>query len=120
MSQVPFFKIRRKTDGLFSMGGSNPSFNKKGKTWTGKGHITNHVRQLDRRWGKPDPYEDCELVTCEIVITDREDMPDYMVAADAKKAVKDANQKEARLKHDREYLLEQQKKIEQQLKAMGT
>lgn len=124
MSQVPFYKIRRKTDNLFSMGGSRPSFNKKGKTWTGKGHITNHVHQLDKkcyRTGKKiDPYADCEIVTCEMVIIDQEDMQDYMVAIAAKKAVKDANNREDRLIQQKEYLLEQQQIIEQKLKAMGT
>ena len=65
------FKIRRNSDGLFSMGGSTPGFNKTGKIWKQKGHVTSHLGQL---WGYNRPctypqrhvYEDCEIVPYEL------------------------------------------------------
>lgn len=36
------YKIRR-SDGLFSKGGMSPSFSKKGKVWTSKGAVSNHI-----------------------------------------------------------------------------
>jgi len=71
------FKIRR-SDGLFSMGGSTPGFNKTGKMWTHKGHLTRHLGQLDNRRhhrslkGRPGlskVYDDCEIVSYELVET---------------------------------------------------
>ena len=58
------YKIRR-SDGMFSMGGSFPRFNKTGKIWKQPGHLTNHLNQLWRR--KDDHYDDCEIVEYEIV-----------------------------------------------------
>ena len=43
------YKIRRKTDGLFSSGGTDPSFSKKGKIWNARGHVTSHISQLTDR-----------------------------------------------------------------------
>lgn len=73
------YKIRRKSDGLFSKGGSTPSFSKIGKIWKQKGHLTSHVNQL---WNnglgyrnhthpyQKHVYEDCEIVSYEIVETE--------------------------------------------------
>ena len=41
-----FFKIRRKSDGKFSSGGSEPTFTKRGKIWTTRGAVTLHLRQV--------------------------------------------------------------------------
>lgn len=55
------YKIRRKSDGLFSMGGTTPRFNKLGKIWKQKNHLTNHLQQVSQKY-----YEDCVLVAYEI------------------------------------------------------
>jgi hypothetical protein len=68
------FKIRRNSDGLFSMGGSTPGFNKTGKIWKQKGHVTSHLSQL---WGRNGTgtyterhvYADCEIVPYELTET---------------------------------------------------
>jgi hypothetical protein len=39
------FKIRSKTTGLFSTGGTSATFTTKGKTWTGMGPLKAHLRQ---------------------------------------------------------------------------
>jgi len=63
------YKIRRKSDGLFSSGGSYPHFTKVGKIWRQKGHLTNHLNYLlgDRSWKGSTPYDDCEIVSYELV-----------------------------------------------------
>lgn len=43
---VKIYRIRRKRDGLFSSGGMNPRFNKKGKIWQGLGPLKNHLNLL--------------------------------------------------------------------------
>mgnify|MGYP006928179905 CR=1 FL=1 len=57
------YKIRRKSDGFFSNGGSTPGFTKRGKLWKGMGPLNNHINILY----KPSVYADCELVTFELV-----------------------------------------------------
>ncbi len=46
------FRIRKEGTQLYSTGGSNPKFNKLGKTWTGKGALKLHLRLFitDRNW----------------------------------------------------------------------
>lgn len=46
MATVKIFRIRRKTDGLYSTGGQNPKFTKKGKIWQGLGPLKNHLNLL--------------------------------------------------------------------------
>lgn len=41
------YKIQAE-NGLFSTGGSTPQFTTKGKVWTGRGGVTNHLQILDR------------------------------------------------------------------------
>ena len=60
------YKIRRATDGLFSTGGTVPSFNKKGKTWSHRGHVSSHLSQLSDKQ-KSHSYKDCEVVAYEIL-----------------------------------------------------
>ena len=70
------YKIRRRSDGLFSGGGSMPHFSKKGKIWKQRGHLTSHLNQLWHggitNWNYTHPhqthiYEDCEIVPYEII-----------------------------------------------------
>jgi hypothetical protein len=56
------FKIRR-SDGLFSMGGANPNFNKVGKIWKQKGHLTSHLTCVaDGGWKGTKPYDESLMV----------------------------------------------------------
>ena len=71
MAQV--FKIRRKSDGLFSTGGTGPQWSKKGKMWTGRGPLSNHLALV-----RANSYTDAELITYELVeqIIDVESLED--------------------------------------------
>ncbi len=60
------YKIRRRTDGLFSTGGDNPEFIVNGKIWKQIGHIKNHLNLIFKE--AKDLYNDCDLVTFEYVI----------------------------------------------------
>lgn len=67
------FKIRRKSDGLFSEGSFHPRFTAKGKVWRNKQSIQAHFGQFDpERLRKS--YKDCELVVCELVVTEATSM----------------------------------------------
>lgn len=76
------YKIRRKSDGLFSTGGWNPEFSKTGKTWKRKGDLSNHFALMCdqyytrlRKTSMNDVYEGCEIVAIEIVEVEKSVMP---------------------------------------------
>ena len=60
------FKIRRRTDGLFSKGGVEPTFSKTGKVWKRRGDVSGHLSQLNRRTIR-EFYENCEVVEFSII-----------------------------------------------------
>lgn len=43
---MKIYKIRRKSDGLFSLGGASPKWGKIGKTWTSKRALKLHLSML--------------------------------------------------------------------------
>ena len=56
------YKIRRKTDGLYSTRGRYPTFSKTGKIWKEKHHLKNHLRLYSTNT----EYSDCEVVQFEM------------------------------------------------------
>ena len=118
------YKIRRRTDGLFSMGGSTPSFNKKGKIWKQRGHLTSHINQL---WNSGlsysssnntgHVYKDCEIVPYEIVETPVEGTQTIMGYIADRKAEKHDQAIKAKLKYElnqKELRHEQYNKLKQE------
>ncbi len=114
------YKIRDKTTGLFSRGGSR-SYNlwtKEGKSWTNIGHVKNHMSQFIRSQSekvKDYPYENAEIL--EVVInyemcfkSDANDLFTEIIEKRAK------TEKEWQDKH-RKWEEEQERKQLQQLKA---
>ena len=61
-----FYKIKRRSDGLFSAGGHYPNFSKKGKIWRTMGHLRNHLNSIAP--SERDVYDDCDIV--ELVSTE--------------------------------------------------
>lgn len=57
------YKIRRKSDGLFSTGGCWPTFKANGKAWSTKGALNGHLSQNPK-------YVDCEIVEYALVQTE--------------------------------------------------
>ena len=109
------FKIRN-IEGLFSTGGTYPSFNKKGKTWTQRGHITSHLSQL-REYEKKAMYAGCTVVEFEMIevgevseVLDWQPLPSTVRAKEL--------EEQRRLEREKEYKLRQIAKLEEQLKRM--
>lgn len=56
--KIKFYKVKDITTGLYSCGGVEPIFNKRGKTWNNIGHIKSHLigvkqhmeTQQNRQW----------------------------------------------------------------------
>ena len=86
-----FYKIRRKSDGLFSTGGSSPRFSKQGKSWSSRGNLDRHLGMLlqypDRHWGLPQ-YEDCEVITFITEVTDYEPVEKFVAVVAERKQMK--------------------------------
>ncbi|MFA5048260.1 MAG: hypothetical protein WC516_04530 [Patescibacteria group bacterium] len=61
MAEEIFYKIKRRSDDLFSNGGSYPKFTKKGKIWRTLGHLRSHLNSVGILRGFQ-IYEDCEIV----------------------------------------------------------
>lgn len=57
---MPTFKIRRKSDGLYSTGGLYPHFTKSGKVWGSKQALKKHFEQFTHE-RLVALYDDCEI-----------------------------------------------------------
>ena len=66
------YKIINK-DGLFSTGGMDISFHKKGKEWKEKRHLISHLTQTIR-CGEESEYENCDVIKFELKEVDRYDI----------------------------------------------
>src|SRR5271157_5755914 len=62
------YKIRRRSDGLFSAGGGWPNFKKKGKQWPSLGALHAHFNMVTAgiHGGRSERYDNCEIVDIEI------------------------------------------------------
>lgn len=65
-SKITIYKIRSKVTGLFSKGGSDPSFSKVGKIWKRTGDISSHFTQLTNHGIATYRAKDVEVITMEI------------------------------------------------------
>lgn len=91
------YKIRRKSDGLFSTGGSVPSWTENGKTWNTRGALSNHMAQLrdpyySRTRRIDDIYGDAEVVVIEVVYNPVNAIPALEWTVTAKTAMAKAAQ----------------------------
>jgi hypothetical protein len=108
------YKIRRRSDGLFSGGGTYPTFSKKGKVWTARGHITSHLSQFGDI-NKKSYYKDCEVVCIEIreVDTDTTDVFEWK-PTDATLRAKELEE-QRKLEREKKRKLEEIARLDQQL-----
>jgi hypothetical protein len=58
-----YYKIRR-SDGLYSTGGMDPDFQKKGKVWREKHHLSNHLNQCRN---VDYIYRNCKVIEFEVI-----------------------------------------------------
>lgn len=81
IAMLKIYKIRKKgTTDLFSSGGSNPRWTKKGKTWGSMSHVTSHLghqedlaKNHQSRWQRYNGYAnyaDAEVVVFNVVEDD--------------------------------------------------
>lgn len=114
------YKIRRKSDGLFSTGGSWPSFNKKGKIWSQRNHVTSHIGQVGG-YGKKlkDFYADCEVVLLELIENELEVIP-AMEWKETDKTTRSKELEEARQKKRQlEYLARRKAELEKEIASIN-
>lgn len=103
------YKIRRKSDGLFSTGGMCPRWEKSGKTWKKVGHVRCHLGQFGTStFGNVrSPYYDCELVTQRLVVhcaeAQTESLEDFISETQAKRATKARKERESQARYQVEY-----------------
>jgi hypothetical protein len=76
------YKIRRKSDGLYSNGGQEPIFSKRGKIWMGVGDIKNHFNVIRKCHTSKKYlevlYKGCEIVTFILNPMDRVDVNEFV------------------------------------------
>jgi hypothetical protein len=110
--------IRRKSDGLFSTGGTSPTFNGKGKQWKARNHVTSHMKQVGSSYSrktKADYYHDCEVVTFEVVMSEVEAIP-ALEWKESDKTIRSKELQEIRRKaYDLEYAIRQKQRLEAEL-----
>ena len=72
MSNKKLYMIRNTETGLFSTGGSYPTFATKGKMWTTTGALTSHIKLVTKRYGLSRNFDTAEIFKsvyklCEVV-----------------------------------------------------
>ena len=77
-------------EGLFSKGGTNPSFTKRGKIWTNIGHVKSHIHMLNK-YGRQTYRNGCVLQTYYIseTVTDQSPVAELMAELAAGVAAKE-------------------------------
>lgn len=120
-----FYKITDPETGLFSTGGSDPKWTKKGKIWRTLGALKNHLNIVQmERWVGPwsgqrrreqfNPYEGCQVVLCEVREVSRYDVQvhlDEKAQREAdRKAKEEADRKARQEERERAELARLQKK----------
>jgi hypothetical protein len=116
------YKLRRKSDGLYSTGGTSPGWSKKGKTWNTLAALSGHLAQhrgdyyAENRyyqaisynyWGqsqtKPElkisgiPWDNLEIVLLEVRenITQKQEATDYVAGMNERREKREAREKAA-------------------------
>lgn len=85
------YMIQRNSDGLFSTGGCDPRFTKKGKCWNSIGALKSHLHLFHDHLGikhRHYPYADCTIVPMEIERKPA-DLKDWSVDAVFEQLIKD-------------------------------
>ena len=63
---MEYYVIRSKITGLYSSGGTIPSFTKHGKIWRAIGPVKSHLRLVGQHNGGFNCYANCEIVTLKL------------------------------------------------------
>lgn len=127
MTKKIFYKIRRKSDGKFSNGGTHPDFTAVGKVWRRRQDLVAHLECMMADWlgsnywkeqipkELPSTYRDCELVAYEVI--ERETSSEtlqQMVTSIAERKNERFNEQQARRAFEAR---EERRKMYEQLKS---
>lgn len=107
------YKIRRKGDGLFSMGGMSPYFKKTGKIWKRRADLSNHLNLLYNK----NVYNDCEIITYELVeqqVGDGQPIQEYLLEKAARRQERELAEKRRRDEAQRQRRLAQYKELQKE------
>lgn len=80
------YKIRN-PQGLFSNGGSHPSFTKNGKSWSNIGHVKSHLGYDQSGPAKEELYQNCEVIVFESSVIDSFSVLDLINGKSATKTI---------------------------------
>lgn len=112
------YKIRRKSDGLFSSGGERPTFGNKGKLWKTLGHLHSHLVQIHSNI-----YDNAEIVPFVIDITeDNENCADLKERMEERRLLREKKDEEHRksfLQYQVNDYAKKLKEVEEKLKKYG-
>lgn len=91
---ITIYKIRSREDGLYSCGGMDPSFSKKGKTWNSVGSLKNHLNIVS----DTSVYADCDVIEIEVRHTEAVSTPaaQWVAEMQARKAAEKREREERR------------------------
>ena len=107
------FKIQRTIDGMFSASGTSPRFTKRGKVWSALSHVTSHLRYV-----KQSDMHDLILVEYEInedgtsSLVTKTPLIEISVAANERRAIREAKLRIARDAQKLVYLQSQQARLQ--------
>lgn len=111
------YKIRRKSDGLYSTGGSWPTFSTTGKIWRQKGHLTSHLKQLAPR-ARAVEYHNCDIVQFEVIEEEIESTSVATYTSDLERLARERARQEAKQK-DAKQRLKDEVRLNQLAKKLG-
>lgn len=116
MSEITVFKIRSKTTGMFSTGGHNPGWSKKGKMWNMRGHVSNHLSGLYRTGRETYRDNDAEVIECVIREENVDAIPvsEWLAAVEQYKADKETARKQAHADRERARRLAEYQKLQKE------
>lgn len=119
MTTQTMFKIRSRKTGLFSKGGSDPTWNTTGKVWKRRGDLSSHFTQLTGRGKQIYANADAEVVELETVTIEATSVETYIAEATMRAADRVAAEEARRLVYQRERLERERERITKQLAALG-
>ncbi len=109
------YKIRNAA-GLFSTGGTYPNFNARGKSWSHRGHLSNHLAQLGKHGQTDYIRQGCEVVTYELVQTESDtvSITDYIDGVTERRKRREADQARQAAEFRRDKALYDLKRIQKE------
>ena len=111
---MALYMIRRKSDGLYSRGGSTPAFGPNGKIWKGLGPLKLHLHGAElgsERWPRRAYVgDDYEVIEIEFVVKSAQPLEDFISNV---KAVKAKNELKRKMREQQRREADEQRKLKE-------